>query len=133
MPTRKFILLIPLLGAMLVLLAGQVRAGFMDDFKDPKDGAFDVSGMLDSPAGFLPIPIIITEPAVGYGGGLAVLYFHGSGEHGTDTTEMNWDTPSQFTVPNISARMKGLRVGIDVARGPEKWTFYIQTGSAWGR
>jgi len=103
MPTRKAGLLIPWLVAMLVLLTGQVRAGFMDDFKDPKDGSFDVSGMLDSPAGFLPIPIIITEPAVGYGGGLAVLYFHGSGEHGTDTTEMDWDTPSQFTVPNISA------------------------------
>jgi hypothetical protein len=39
------------------------------------------SGMLDSPAGLLPVPIIITEPAVGYGGGLAVLYFHGSGKH----------------------------------------------------
>jgi hypothetical protein len=26
--------------------------------------------------GFLPVPVIITEPAIGYGGGLAGVYFH---------------------------------------------------------
>lgn len=45
-------------------------------FKDTLDGAFDVSSFLDKPQGFIPIPIIITEPAVGYGGGLAALFFH---------------------------------------------------------
>ena len=29
--------------------------------------------------------------------------------------------------------MKGLRVGIDVACGPEEWTIYIQTGQTWAR
>jgi hypothetical protein len=43
---------------------------------DPEDGAVDISEMLKEPAGFMPIPIVITEPAVGYGGGLAVLFFH---------------------------------------------------------
>lgn len=43
-------------------------------FKDSIDGAFDVSEFLIDPKGFLPIPIIITEPAVGYGGGIAALF-----------------------------------------------------------
>jgi len=45
-------------------------------FKDVKDNQFDVSNFLNSTAGFLPVPIIITEPAVGYGGGLILAYFH---------------------------------------------------------
>lgn len=44
--------------------------------KDPIDGAFDMSSFLISPTGFFPIPIIITEPAVGYGGGAVIAYFH---------------------------------------------------------
>lgn len=43
---------------------------------DPEDGKLDVSDYLAGNRGFLPLPIIITEPAVGYGGGLAVAYFH---------------------------------------------------------
>ena len=43
---------------------------------DPEDGKLDVSDYLDSASGFLPIPIIITEPAVGLGFGLAGAYFH---------------------------------------------------------
>jgi hypothetical protein len=27
----------------------------------------------------------------------------------------------------------GLLSGVDVARGPEEWAFYIQVGQAWGR
>lgn len=43
------------------------------EFKDPVDNAFDISVFLDEPKGILPVPIIITEPAIGYGGGLFVL------------------------------------------------------------
>lgn len=43
---------------------------------DPQDGKFDMSQYLASAKGFLPIPIIITEPAVGFGLGAAVAYFH---------------------------------------------------------
>jgi len=43
--------------------------------KDPEDGALDISEMMDSHGGgIVPFPIIITEPAVGYGGGLALVY-----------------------------------------------------------
>lgn len=45
---------------------------------DPEDGKFDVSAFLATAQGFLPIPIIITEPAVGYGAGLVVVFMHDS-------------------------------------------------------
>jgi len=45
---------------------------------DPEDGKFDVSAFLATAQGFLPIPIIITEPAVGYGAGLVLLFMHDS-------------------------------------------------------
>lgn len=43
---------------------------------DDEDGAFDLSELLLTPKGFLPIPLLITEPAVGYGLGLAPVWFH---------------------------------------------------------
>jgi hypothetical protein len=43
-------------------------------FRDPKDGQFDLSTFLATPKRFLPIPLVVTEPAVGYGGGLAGMF-----------------------------------------------------------
>ena len=51
---------------------------FFDQFFDPLDGQFDTSDWLQSNSGFLPVPIIITEPAVGTGLGLAAVFFHDS-------------------------------------------------------
>jgi len=63
----------------LLQLSTYVHAGsFMDKFIDPKDGKFDTSDWLLHHRGFLPVPVIITEPAVGYGGGAALLFFHQS-------------------------------------------------------
>lgn len=45
-------------------------------FVDPQDGSFDVSQFLASRVGFMPVPILITEPAVGYGGGLGLMFLH---------------------------------------------------------
>jgi hypothetical protein len=45
-------------------------------FKDPETGEFDLSTWLAGRAGFFPVPMIITEPAVGYGGGLFLTFFH---------------------------------------------------------
>jgi hypothetical protein len=46
-------------------------------FKDPEDGKFDVSQfLLDNLVGFMPVPIIITEPAVDNGLGIAGVFFH---------------------------------------------------------
>jgi hypothetical protein len=43
-------------------------------FRDPEDGQFDVSRFLAQPRAFLPIPLVVTEPAVGYGGGVAGMF-----------------------------------------------------------
>jgi hypothetical protein len=44
-------------------------------FRDPEDGRADVSDWLLTKKGVLPIPIVVTEPAVGYGGGVALTFF----------------------------------------------------------
>jgi outer membrane protein assembly factor BamA len=43
-------------------------------FRSPDDGWLDASGFLEERYGFLPIPLIITEPAVGYGGGMGLMF-----------------------------------------------------------
>ena len=45
-------------------------------FKSDEDGAFDISHYLGTRYGFLPVPTIITEPAVGYGGGVNLMFLH---------------------------------------------------------
>ncbi|KAF0811686.1 hypothetical protein IGB42_03844 [Andreprevotia sp. IGB-42] len=57
------------------LLAGCSQASWASEFHDPDDGAFDVSDFLLNHKGALPVPTVITEPAVGYGGGLMLMYF----------------------------------------------------------
>ncbi len=47
-----------------------------EGFVDPVDGSFDVSNWLLKQKGFFPVPTFITEPAVGFGGGGALLFFH---------------------------------------------------------
>jgi hypothetical protein len=44
-------------------------------FVDPVDGWFDASKFLDSKVGFFPIVMPITEPAVGFGGAAALVFF----------------------------------------------------------
>lgn len=50
-------------------------------FQDSTDLAFDVSDFLITKKGILPVPMLITEPAIGYGGALALLFFHDSYEN----------------------------------------------------
>ncbi|MBW2273001.1 MAG: BamA/TamA family outer membrane protein [Deltaproteobacteria bacterium] len=77
-PGRRLGRAISLCLALLLLPAPCLASSFFDGFKDPTDGQFDTSDWLLSKRGFLPVPIIITEPAIGYGGGLALLFFHKS-------------------------------------------------------
>ena len=62
-------------------------------FFDPDDGQLDLSYFLEDPRGFLPIPIVVTEPAVGYGGGGAGMFLRPRREAGDE----GW------TRPDISA------------------------------
>ena len=41
-----------------------------------EEGDLDMSNYLSQAYGFLPVPILITEPAIGYGGGAAIVYLH---------------------------------------------------------
>jgi len=41
---------------------------------DAEDGWLDVSGFLDEAYGFVPMVMPITEPAIGYGGGLGLIF-----------------------------------------------------------
>jgi hypothetical protein len=47
-------------------------------FLSEEDGKFDISDFLLTKYGFMPMPIIITEPAIGYGGGFNLMFLHDS-------------------------------------------------------
>ncbi|MGZ9899787.1 BamA/TamA family outer membrane protein [Shewanella gaetbuli] len=65
-----------LLAALPVLIVCQVNA---TSFTDPIDGKFDMGDYLAENAyGFLPVPILLTEPALGVGGGVAGVFLHES-------------------------------------------------------
>ncbi|MBK6805871.1 MAG: glyceraldehyde-3-phosphate dehydrogenase [Betaproteobacteria bacterium] len=55
-----------------------IGEGLPKRFTDPDDGKLDLSEWLLDHKGFLPVPIIITEPAVGYGAGVALAFFRES-------------------------------------------------------
>jgi hypothetical protein len=75
--------------------------GLFDRFLDPEDSRFDASQWLLDRQGFLPVPIIITEPAVGPGLGAALAFFHDDKETGR---EANTGTEGeQMRPPSISA------------------------------
>lgn len=84
-------------------------ASFTEQFIDPEDGWLDAGDwVLNNAVGFLPLPFVITEPAVGEGVGLAVGFFHPpkeydssgvsspKGRNGSDAGE------SDFVLPNIT-------------------------------
>lgn len=69
--------------ALLLTLASPLAyASFFDDYMiDPEDGMLDASRYLSEvPLGFLPVPVLITEPAVGAGLGVMGIFFHESEE-----------------------------------------------------
>ncbi len=57
-------------------VSGDGKTSWWSNFRDPKDGALDMSNWLLKHKGALLVPIIITEPAVGNGGGVAAVFFH---------------------------------------------------------
>ena len=63
--------------------------------KDPEDGALDFSAFLSTRTGFLPVPLIVTEPAVGFGGGLFPLFIRRNAPD-PDAPEKAFPTPTLF-------------------------------------
>lgn len=74
---------------LLFSITPMVQASCFDQFFDPQDGKLDVSQWLSGQTGFLPVPLVISDPAVGYGGGLAVVFFHDPEEDGQQTDDVN--------------------------------------------
>ena len=68
-------------------------------FRDKEDGRFDMSNWLLEHHGFMPVPIIVTDPAVGYGGGIALTFFHRP--KGAPITRTGADGKQQMVPPNI--------------------------------
>jgi hypothetical protein len=78
--------------------------------RDPEDGAFDVSNFLSTRVGFLPMAMPITEPAVGYGLGLGLSFFH--------------DKPQAVTYPGQPPRviMPSITTVFGAATESETWS-----------
>jgi hypothetical protein len=75
---RRLLRSLPGMLFFVALLAGPASSGVMDGFMDPTDDQFDVSNFLLNKRGFLINPLVITEPAIGYGAGATLLFFHES-------------------------------------------------------
>ncbi len=66
-------------------------------FSDPEDDQLDLSYFLENPRGFLPIPLLVTEPAVGYGGGGVGMFLRPRKEEG----ERGWAFPDISAVGGL--------------------------------
>ena len=87
-----------LYAVLLLLATSNACAGLFDKFIDPQSGDFDTSDWLLEHRGILPVPIIISDPAVGYGLGVAGAYFHWR-KGGDDLDEEG----VPLTTPSVSA------------------------------
>ena len=88
--------------SLLITACGNVAvADFFEQFIDPNDGYLDASGwLLNNAYGFLPVPIIISEPAVGYGGGVAAVFFNETEEQNANPLKRQaGDTSIKPSVP----------------------------------
>lgn len=83
-----------------------LASDFLSNFIDAEDGWLDSSDwVLQNAAGFMPVPIVITEPAVGEGLGLAALFFHPPDDYDPDADQSL--EQSEFVLPDVSAVAAG--------------------------
>ena len=92
---------------LLAIVIAAQAASMMDGFTDPEDGMFDVSHWLAEKKGFFPVPIIITEPAIGYGLGAALVFLHdplaGRVPDGETFDPQSKDAEGKLIPPSVSA------------------------------
>ena len=92
-------------------------SSFFEQFIDPHDDKFDASNWILNKKGFLPVPIIITEPAVGYGAGAALLFFHPKkNEPYQEQVEQNSQEASEKNKPSLPPSISGV-VGLGTENG----------------
>lgn len=94
--------------------AASPEAHSVSRFRDPADGQLDLSAFLASPRAFLPIPLVVTEPAIGYGGGLAGMFIRPRQQAGSEG----------YARPNMSV------VGA-IATENETWAAFGADSSLW--
>ena len=99
-PARESRTILKLISTLVYGLAlaipGVASAGWMDAFRDPEDGRFDLSQYLLERMGALPVPILITEPAVGYGGGGGLVFFQQSLAERARTSQGRYRPPNVY-------------------------------------
>ena len=102
---------------MLTLVHTARAASFFDQFIDPHDSKFDASDWLLNKKGFLPVPIIVTEPAVGYGAGAALLFFHAKrGKQSLEHADLRFKQNNDQKKPSLPPSISGL-VGLGTENG----------------
>jgi len=118
------------LAGLAACAASSVPAAFdMEAFRDPVDGRFDVSQWLLDRKGFLPVPIVITEPAIGYGGGLGLLFFHRNEQAAAEgrPTPPDISALAAFGTENGSKGAAAGHLGFSEDR---RWRYAVGAGSA---
>lgn len=99
------------LAAFLAATPGLATALSLEDFRDPEDGRFDTSRFLLDLQGFLPVPLIVTEPAIGYGGGAALLFFNRNAPVPGDGVPAGRATPPDITAAGGIRTENGTKAG----------------------
>jgi len=93
--------------AALVVLLGNVQPANAQDrfskFRDPDDGAFDISAHLATSFGFLPMAMPVTEPAVGYGAVGALAFMHRPKGWDIDEARAAFEARERIASPSVSA------------------------------
>ena len=98
-------------GLLAIACAAPAEDSKRDLFTDPQDGALDASEWLLDRKGFLPVPIVITEPAVGYGAGAALVFFRESlRERAAHVKPGEPLTPPDIYVAAVAATENGTRL-----------------------
>ena len=95
----------------LLSVSSACADGWLDAFRDPEDHALDASEWLLDRRGFLPVPIVITEPAVGYGGGVALVFFRESIRDVAQKAHDGHVTPPDIYGGAIAATENGTKFG----------------------
>jgi hypothetical protein len=102
-PGRRPLLLLAFGLALGPAWGGSALAqGRMDMFRDPQDGAFDMSAWLATAGGFLPVVTPVTEPAVGYGGALALAFLHRPKGWGIEEARRQFEARERMAIPSAS-------------------------------
>jgi hypothetical protein len=99
---------------------------FLDGFRDPQDGKIDISDWLIRRKGFLPVPIVVTEPAVGLGGGVALMFVRNAGRESGGAAQGGPGTPPDIFVVGGVATENGTKAAFGggmVSFGEDRWRY----------